>query len=282
MGQQLMPQQVACCKNGRDLTKQCEVQIWELSDHPNAPHSFRQLRDGCSADPIDFNNPEDWGCSSCRAEGDESQDAIGLHAMDTLSYVPVRFDVSNTVDHERSQARYSKIVVHSSRARTQRRSKAWEEWLRAATAGRKVTVLVGAGFNSTQPGAAQNALPGDCEKVSAKYRLDRGLTKISIVPSASCPEDEEDNTSALTPVTILVDNIQVVCALTEFMLLSEVMEAQLDDSERSRAVLVQYLSEGNESKRVCFLEESENAKDRCIQALTALWLEKSQNHSMWF
>jgi len=278
MGQQLTPQVVCCGEKGG--SRNCEVGIWELSDrelsdHPDTPHSMVQMH-GCTMDPPDFTDPDEWGC--CRADHDE--DGItGLTAMETLSYVPVRFEVSSTVDVDRSQARYQKIVVHSSRARTQRRSKAWEEWLRAATSGRSVTLLFGAGFHSPRDGAQAQALAGDCRKVKSTYFLDRGLTKMSIIPAD--PGSGTDETSP-APVTILVDNIQVVCPLTDFMLLSEAMEQQLTEEERSRAALVQYLTEDNVSKRVCFLEESENAKDRCIQALTALWLEKRNDHSMWF
>merc|ERR1719231_1506160 len=96
------------------------------------------------------------------------------------------------------------------------------------------------------------------------------------------PSDDGDAEKHFSTLEIPVDNIQVVCPLTDFMLLSDVVEAQLDESERARAALVQYLAENGESQRVCFLEESENAKDRCVQALTALWLEKRNDHSMWF
>lgn len=274
MGQQIAPE-VACCRSEKG-GRGCEISLFDLSDHPNAPnsaHSLVQIH-GCTAEPPDFvqqMDPDEWGCSSCRAD---DTDIVGLSSMDALSYVPVRFDVTSTVDADRSQARYSKIVVHSTRARTQRRSKAWEEWLRAATAGREITLLVGEGFQTTRIDITKEALLNGCQKINAKYCLDRGLTKLTIMPvdpGANCK-----------PVAILVDNIQVVCPLTDFMLLSDVVEAQLDESERSRAALVQYLAESGESQRVCFLEESENAKDRCVQALTALWLEKRNDHSMWF
>ena len=67
--------------------------------------------------------------------------AEGSSLLKSLSYVPARFDEGTTIDVERSQPRYSKIVVHT-RARTQR-SKAWEQWLQGATLGREVTLLEG-------------------------------------------------------------------------------------------------------------------------------------------
>lgn len=277
--------QAQCCRNDKGSAFG-EVSLFDLSDHPNAPNSgassLVQIH-GCSTEPPEFlhqMDPDEWGCGGCKGQGGDEQDAFGPSSLDTLSYVPCRFDVQSTVDADRSQARYSKIVVHSTRARTQRRSKAWEEWLRAATHGREIVLLVGAGFESMRAGSSTDApssKPKHCQKVVGKYVLDKGLTELSILPTI-----DPGSSPPCEPFSIPVDNIQVVCPLTDFMLLSDVVEAQLDESERARAALVQYLTEDNESQRVCFLEESENAKDRCIQALTALWLEKRNDHSMWF
>lgn len=213
-----------------------------------------------------------WEC--CEARTDVVQSPVETASMlESLSYVPVRFDEGTTIDIERSQARYSKIVVHSARARTQRRSKAWEDWLRGATTGRPVTLLVGQrGTPRTEGSSPQPAKPPG-GKVSATYFLDRALTKLSIFP--------EDPTQAQA-VSLLVDNIQVICPASDFMFFFDQMEARLDDSEKARAVLLQYVTEDTERKRLCFLEESENAKDKFVQALTALWLEKRNDHSMWF
>jgi len=66
------------------------------------------------------------------------------------------------------------------------------------------------------------------------------------------------------------------------MLLFSQVDSLLDESELRRAVLIQYLSDASERRRVCFLEQSDAAKDEFVQALTALWLEKRNDHSMWF
>lgn len=269
MGQQIT-KDVSCCRN-EEGSRNCELQLWELSDHPSAPHSLVQIH-GCSVDPPEMPDPEDFDC--CKAHDEHLGPAFG-QSLETLNYTPIRFDAKSTVDMERSGARYQKIVVHSSRARTQRRSKAWEEWIRLAAAGRSVTLLLGAGV--CRNASSNEDLPTEWQKVEAAYYLDQGLTKISILP-----QGDSDGFRSLPSITILVDNIQVVCGLTEFMLLSEAMESQLDESERARAALVQYLAEDNTSQRVCFLEENESTKDRCVQALTALWLEKRNDHSMWF
>lgn len=218
----------------------------------------------------------------CRSHHFPSDSDLHCSSLETLTYTPVRFDAKSTIDPERSGNRYSKIVMHGSRARTQRRSKVWEEWLRAAAAGREVTLLIGSGFQSprsSDPVMAEN-VPANVappSKVQAMYYLDRELTKLSILP-----KNAGSGESTMEPITILVENIQVICPLTDFMLLSETTEAQLDESERSRAALLQFKTEAAKQRRVCFLEESEDTKDRFVQALTALWLEKRSDHSMWF
>jgi len=203
------------------------------------------------------------GCFNPHAE---QQADSPTQPLETLSYVPVRFDESSTVDAERSHSRYSKIMVHSTRARTQRRSKVWEDWLRAATAGRAITLLNGLAEDSENQASV-------LEKIPAMYHLDRPLTKLSFLPA---------NGAEVPAITILVDSIQVICPATDFMLFYDQVDAKLDESEKSRAVLLQYTTDDTERKRVCFLEESVAAKERFVQALTALWLEKRNDHSMWF
>lgn len=219
-----------------------------------------------------------WEC--CKADDNasvqfETPEAGPNSMIESLNYLPVRFDEGNTFDVERSHTRYSKIIVHSTRARTQRRSKAWEDWLRGATAGRAVTLL--SGFGSTPRSGANGDTEGEefspCSKVAATYFLDRGLTKLSVLPT---------DAHASEAIMLLVDNIQVICPASDFMLFFDQIQARLDESEKARAVLLQYVTEDTERKRLCFLEESEAAKDRFVQALTALWLEKRNDHSMWF
>jgi len=189
----------------------------------------------------------------------------------------------NSMDLERSHARYSKIAVHSTHARTQRRSKAWEEWLKATTIGRSVILLA---VTEKAAGGAQPAL-GDrvggntveaskgarCEKVPAMYSLDRSLTTLSFVPHEP---------SELSSTEVSIDKIQVICPVSDFMVFCDQVDTCLDEAEKARAVLLQYHADDAVRKRVCFLEESEQAKDLCVQALTTLWLEKRNNHSMWF
>lgn len=275
------PPQVVCCQpDSGEKGRRTELSFWECESQDGLP----QMR-GCQQDEygcrlvdaqsalVDY---DEWGC--CRSR-DDQEDMIATTPtnLEGLSYTPVRFDANSTIDAERSHSRYSKIVVHSTRARTQRRSKAWEDWLRAATTGRPVTLLMGNCFQSESgaSGKASMAVQHPPSKVQATYYLDRGLTKLSVLVDESGVIDSQ-------PIIILLDNIQVICPLTDFMLLADVVESQLDESERTRAALLQFKTDGAEQKRVCFLEESEVAKDRFVQALTALWLERRNDHSMWF
>lgn len=225
-----------------------------------------------------------WHC--LRAEDGPDCEVVGPVSpdlMESLAYSPVRFDAATTIDIERSQARYSNLVVHSSRTRLQRKSKVWEEWLRVATAGRSITVL--SDFPEETPRAAnEGEEPAfTCQRSTAKYFLDRALTRISILPI----EPAGDVNSAVTQGSvhnILVENIQVICTATDFTLFADRLESQLDEAERRRAVLLQYLKEEpkGQRRRVCFLEASAQDKERFVQALTALWLEKRNLNSICF
>lgn len=215
-------------------------------------------------------SPNQWGeCCHVR-EVPTSHFPDGEFMLESLSHVPTRFDEGTTTDNDRSHARYAKLVLHSTRARTQRRSKAWEEWLRAATVGRPITLLTG--FRS--PRAAGEETEPTCTKVAATYFLDRGLTKVSIYPAGSSNQADA--------IAFMVDNIQVICPASDFMLFFDQVDTKLEESEKARAVLLQYVTEDTERRRICFLEESEEAKERFVQALTALWLEKRNEYSMWF
>jgi len=282
MGQTTAPQVVCCQPDSLEKSRRAEITFWEDGEEADGLPQMRGCRPDGACRPQEaevFIDPEE--CIWCRSRDGDASDSIATSAtnIESLSYTPVRFDAMTTVDAERSHSRYSKIVVHSTRARTQRQSKAWEDWLRAATTGRAVTLLMGTGFQGESGEGAKDrpVSPEPPTKIQAMYYLDRALTKLSILPT-----NPGSGESVTQPVTILVDNIQVICPLTDFMVMAEVLESQLDEGERARAALLQFKTEGSEQKRVCFLEESQDAKERFVQALTALWLEKRNDHSMWF
>lgn len=210
--------------------------------------------------------------------------------MEALSYIPVRFDDNATFDVERSSDRYSAIVTHSARARTQRRSRVWEDWLQGAMAGKQITLVRGFAEESdplddrseveVEP---EYELPlekpstAGVSKVSANYCLDRSLGTLSIRA-----EHDDVGHHKECSFSISVDSIQVICPATDFMLFFDQVDTQLTRQEKGRAILLQYTDGGLQRKRVCLLEESDSARDRFIQALTTLWLEKRSDHSMWF
>lgn len=206
-----------------------------------------------------------WRC--CKADVEPADVLPGGESMlESLSYTPIRFDEGSTIDTDRSHARYSKIVVHSTRARTQRRSKAWDDWLRNATAGRSIVLLQGAS-------GADDQAPTAITKTPAMYYLDRDLSKLSIL---------RQGVGESGAITLLVKNIQVICPARDFMLFFDQIKSEITESEQRRAVLLQYETEDSERRRVCLLEETEAQKDRFVKALTELWLEKRNDHSMWF
>lgn len=218
-----------------------------------------------------------------RAEDGPNVEEVAPQNLDfeSLSYSPVRYEPSTTIDVERSQARYSNIVVHSSRARLQRRSKVWEEWLKAATAGRNITLL--SGFDVEQTPRPDSQLPGqNCQRIPARFFMDRALTRISVLPVHQSSGDGAPQDFSPLEESILVDSIQVICTATDFMLFADQVESELDESERRRAILLQYMKDKGERRRVCFLEATPQDKDRFVQALTALWLEKRNDSSKWF
>lgn len=281
MGQTIAPQAACCRPDADDENRRAEITLWEDGSSADGLPLFRGSGGRRPEDSEAVVGPDDWDC--CRTH-EEPSDIVSTMAtsLESLTYSPVRFDTSSTVDVERSHSRYSKIVVHSTKARSQRRTKTWEEWLRAATGGRSVTLLMGF-QDPLDRGTDDTASLDPPRKVSAMYHLDRALSKITIVPA-----DPDSGESAVPPITILVNQIQVICPITDFMLFTDTVEAQLmltrmlDEGDAARAALLQFKAEGDEQKRVCFLEESESAKDRFVQALTALWLEKRNEHSMWF
>jgi len=272
----------SCCQEDQaarfpiELDVDCE-RARGSEDSPTACRLQCEPRDGQFRGAERIQSDEHpWGC--CRAFGEPSETEGGLpQALESLSYMPMRFDEGPTVDPERSDARYSKIVVHSTRARTQKRSKAWEDWVRAAIAGRAVTLLretKQGGDLKGDGGHAQGAGP-TFERVPAMYHLDRTLCRFLLLPVRGVE---------MSPIAITIETIQVICPASDFLLFFDQVDSVLDEAEKRRAVMIQYVTDDSagERRRICFLEESDTSKDTFVQSLTALWLEKRNDHSMWF
>eukprot|EP00928_Gymnodinium_smaydae_P023269 TRINITY_DN19269_c0_g1_i1.p1 TRINITY_DN19269_c0_g1~~TRINITY_DN19269_c0_g1_i1.p1 ORF type:complete len:351 (+),score=80.61 TRINITY_DN19269_c0_g1_i1:135-1055(+) len=202
----------------------------------------------------------------------------GERSLESLSYLPVRFDEADTYDVERSRERYSKVLVHGTRARTQRGAK-WDAWLRGAALGRGVTLLSG-GKDLDDFAGSTGGGGGAVERIVSTYMIDGSLTRLSILPCMP-------GNGHVEGARIEIRKIQSVCSATDIMMMLDQMDAVLTEAEKARAIILQYLEEDEASgtsakRRVCFLEQSALAKEQFVEAVTALWLEKRNDHSMWF
>jgi len=135
--------------------------------------------------------------------------------------------------------------------------RALDDWLFDAVAGRAITLLAPCPLASETNKVKLSKIP------SMRY-LNLSLTTLMIHPV------EEDE---FPSISILLDNVQAICSATESPLFRE-LEPVLDEPEKGRAVLLLHKVEGTGRSQVCFLEESERSKDRFIQELREIWIEK--------
>jgi len=212
------------------------------------------------------------GFACCQQQDAQESGSVPFQPLESLSYTPFRFDEGHTVDLERSHERYSKILMHNNRAMTQKRSKACGDWISAATAGRAATLLTG------MADAGDQQLTRLLVPVPAMYYLDRSGTRLSIRPQAA-------NGVMTEAFSITIENIQVICPVTDIATCSSQLESSnLSAAEQRCAVLLQYCEEDAkvDRRRCCLIVDSEAARDDFVQALMALWLERRNDHSMWF
>ncbi|CAK9001123.1 unnamed protein product [Durusdinium trenchii] len=183
-------------------------------------------------------------------------------SIQTLNYSPVSYDFCETTDASRSQERYSNALVHTARITTRRQLLDRRAWLASAVQGRHAMLL-----NSTE-----EAIP--LVRHPAKYFLDDNHSALSFLPGGT----------ELEPVVIMMDAIQAICSLTDSMLRITQWDLHLTELEKNCGILLKYRDDDAEqtSKEICFLEESEAAKELFVTVLTVLWLEKPHSHSVWF
>lgn len=217
--------------------------------------------------------PDPRSLACCQEQSIEANGPVPLQPLESLSYTPFRFDEGATVDVERSHQRYSKILLHSNRARTQRRSKAWGDWISAATTGRAATLLTGI----AEVGDQQITRP--LVPIPATYYLDKSATRLSIRPQS------RTDAAMAEALSIAIDNIQVICPVMDVAQLCNQLDAgNVSAAEKQCAVLLQYSEEDAkiDRRRACLIVDSEASRDDFVQALMALWLERRNDHSMWF
>merc|ERR1712137_181853 len=105
-----------------------------------------------------------------------------------------------------------------------------------------------------------------CEPITSTLYLDLALLTLTIHPV----ELKES-----IGITILIDSMQAISSAAEFVDLPRQMEFALNVTDKRRGVLLQYIDAADGIKKhVCFLEESERMKGRCIQELRVIWLER--------
>ncbi|CAE7246221.1 Icl1e [Symbiodinium microadriaticum] len=258
MGQGLS-QSVQCCQ--QEQLKRCDGELRTGSPHF---HVCDVDKDECLQERVYVAS---WTESQSAHlviddRGDEPRPREALH-MQTLSYSPVRYEECDTIDTARSQDRYSNALVHTARMNTRRQLLDRQAWLSSAVQGRYAMLLV----------SSPEAHGAPIWRVPTKYYLDHNHSSLSFFPGGADGTD----------LSIMMDAILGICSLSDSMMLIAQWESHLTDMEKNCGVLLKYRS--NDAKasgcEVCFLEESEAAKDMFIHILTVLWLEKPQPHSAW-
>eukprot|EP00811_Abedinium_folium_P035876 NODE_8633_length_1480_cov_7.886179.p1 GENE.NODE_8633_length_1480_cov_7.886179~~NODE_8633_length_1480_cov_7.886179.p1 ORF type:complete len:332 (-),score=69.17 NODE_8633_length_1480_cov_7.886179:410-1405(-) len=121
---------------------------------------------------------------------------------------------------------------------------------------------------SRRPPKPLEEAPGQCRKLRATLNMSRTLTHLTIVPEWNSGE---------MPVTIAMNSISVLCPASAYQAIFSQIAPQLNDSERTRAVLLQYVTPSFECNNVCFLDESGRPHDGFILAFVELWLEKRKD-----
>ncbi|CAK9001288.1 Caltractin ICL1e (Centrin-5) [Durusdinium trenchii] len=166
-------------------------------------------------------------------------------SIQTLNYSPVSYDFCETTDASRSQERYSNALVHTARITTRRQLLDRRAWLASAVQGRHAMLL-----NSTEEAKCTSP-------VAARYFLDDNHSALSFLPGGT----------ELEPVVIMMDAIQAICSLTDSMLRITQWDLHLTELEKNCGKVDMFCNRYRDddaeqtSKEICFLEESEAAKD---------------------
>lgn len=225
------------------------------------------------------------GCScSCKVDPATCSGALSPEhlsepiKMQSLSYNPTQFEECSTEDTDRSQGRYSNTSVLSCRIKTRKQMQHQEAWIQSAVEGRPVTLVL---HNSSEVRAGMSgmSMKGDSvphlRKVHARYVLDRSHAALSILPQGRTDIDA---------VVVFMEAIKVICSVPDSVLFMAQWGLSLSKMEQNCGVLMQYCCEDEASgvREICFLEESEAAKDTFIEGLTSLWLQKPEKHSLWY
>lgn len=196
----------------------------------------------------------------------DAADLGRISHVESLSYVPVRFDECHTMDMERSNKRYEKLPMHNVRLRAPPRSPICDAWLRGAALGFPVTLIQ----HSPRSGDTSSE---DFSRVSAVLQLNTDQTQMTITSKVAEEGQEE------LAIAVLFDNITTICPVTDVMLIFKVT---LPVADRDCVMVIQYVESGGESKHLYLLLKNTQTRDEFIQALTDHWFERRNETDRWY
>lgn len=211
------------------------------------------------------------------ADAADAADVVTTSASSTcvesLGYSPVQYESDEGVfDVERSSARYSrtrrKHIGNFHPDDIRRMPPVCAVWLHSCNTGRAVVVI---GIDHAD-GSGPLILRTDCVLYAS-------------APQKTCVFLPSSN-EKMHSIKICIPRIQAICPWTTFVPFLDELEVRetLSESEAARAVVIQYISDAptdvertpeERKSTVCFLEESDDMKDNCIQALSLLALSGS-------
>lgn len=210
-----------------------------------------------SGEPVQFDSGEPVAASA-------------FSVMDALSYMPDRFDQSDTLDSSRSHTRYESAHRYCRKdffQRTPWMSAAWKTWLRATIAGRAVTLLSPCPVEFNKSGCKPNL---DSKEVPAKICIDESLRKLTITPDCSD-----------AAITIFFLSMLVVCPAMSFLLFLDDDESGIASVNLDMAVIIQYADwnaheETSQRTSICFLENSAVSRDVSVHILTDILMRSKE------
>lgn len=200
---------------------------------------------------------DDWGLVECCDLQNGDADAVTniSVSMEGLSYNPVCFDEMKMDPTDWRELAATQMAPRP----LERKVRPWERWLRQASTSRSISLL------APEPVAADKPIcTGD--RIPAIWALDPSLAMLKLFPKGEFIESKV--------IAIRISNLQVICPAADYLVFFEQDKSDLKDHEKDLVVLIQYMSDLGEHRRVCFLVNSARYRERFVSAVTALWQER--------
>eukprot|EP00811_Abedinium_folium_P036662 NODE_9350_length_1430_cov_6.739831.p1 GENE.NODE_9350_length_1430_cov_6.739831~~NODE_9350_length_1430_cov_6.739831.p1 ORF type:complete len:293 (+),score=58.47 NODE_9350_length_1430_cov_6.739831:261-1139(+) len=145
----------------------------------------------------------------------------------------------------------------------QRQSKTWQELLDGADAARHIMLVL----PGPQPKRWSESSRKYYDKVPSMLKVSTDRTQLSILP---------DIFSDVRPMTIQLEKVLDILVPTQpavgiMQVGGEPAEIMLEGSDIDLAVLIEYMADDSEVRRICFLEDTKVSKDCCVRALLTFW-----------